>query len=456
MRSLSQRRTPVRGIVLLAVLTAAGAVGAQVLDEANAGVQFNFTPPGARSLAMGGAFIGLADDATAAYANPAGLTILRNPEVSLEVRYTNYTHVFTDAGHGDGSATGYGLDTVDGVVFGETDNAIMSPSFLSYVYAGDGWALAAYRHQIVDFEADFRTQGAFAASLDDGTLGRLFPVSTELDLEVANYGFTFALDLTERFSIGVGASYFDFSIDGATNRYFFPTDSIEFFLPVSFAPSNLFSRQVQEGSDNDISLSVGLLLRPTDTIWIGAVYHDGPEFSFSYSGVCGPRDPATCAGGYGGADTFDSRGTFNLPTEYGLGIAYKPTDAFTVALDWNRVEYSALAESFTGIPGLAGSFDDFFADDADEFHLGFEYLILSIQSPVALRAGAWLDPAHQVTYGGDDPFLRTLWAPSAAADDEWHYTFGLGVTFSGKYQVDFAVDLSDRVDTMSLSGVYRF
>ena len=25
-----------------------------------------------------------------------------------------------------------------------------------------------------------------------------------------------------------------------------------------------------------------------------------------------------------------------------------------------------------------------------------------------------------------------------------------------KYQIDFAVDLSDRVDTMSLSGVYRF
>ena len=75
---------------------------------------------------------------------------------------------------------------------------------------------------------------------------------------------------------------------------------------------------------------------------------------------------------------------------------------------------------------------------------------------MALRAGAWLDPAHQVTYGGTDPFLRTLWAPSAAADDEWHYTFGMGVTFSGKYQVDFAVDLSDRVATMSLSGVYRF
>jgi hypothetical protein len=40
------------------------------------GVDFRFNNPGARANAMGGAFIGLADDATAAYTNPAGLTIL--------------------------------------------------------------------------------------------------------------------------------------------------------------------------------------------------------------------------------------------------------------------------------------------------------------------------------------------------------------------------------------------
>ena len=51
--------------------------------EALAGLTFNFRNPGARSLGMGGAFLGLADDATAAEANPAGLTILRTSEISL-------------------------------------------------------------------------------------------------------------------------------------------------------------------------------------------------------------------------------------------------------------------------------------------------------------------------------------------------------------------------------------
>jgi hypothetical protein len=42
--------------------------------------QFDFLNPGARSLALGSAFIAVADDATAAFTNPAGLTFLVKPE----------------------------------------------------------------------------------------------------------------------------------------------------------------------------------------------------------------------------------------------------------------------------------------------------------------------------------------------------------------------------------------
>src|SRR5260370_322495 len=66
--------------------------------ESLSGLQFNFGNPGARSLGMGGAFLGLADDASAAEANPAGLTILRRPEVSLEVRNYQEQQLFTTSG----------------------------------------------------------------------------------------------------------------------------------------------------------------------------------------------------------------------------------------------------------------------------------------------------------------------------------------------------------------------
>src|SRR5256714_13717995 len=66
--------------------------------EALSGLQFQFGNPGARSLGMGGAFLGLADDASAAEANPAGLTILRRPEISVEARNYVEAQIFTTSG----------------------------------------------------------------------------------------------------------------------------------------------------------------------------------------------------------------------------------------------------------------------------------------------------------------------------------------------------------------------
>ena len=79
---------------MLLVLLVAGRPGfAQSNIEANAGIQFDFSNPGARSRAMGGAFLGLADDATAALANPAGLTQLAASEISVEGRLSEFTTV---------------------------------------------------------------------------------------------------------------------------------------------------------------------------------------------------------------------------------------------------------------------------------------------------------------------------------------------------------------------------
>ena len=73
-------------------------------------IQFSFSNPGARSLGMGGAFAAVADDATAAFANPAGLTQLTRPEVSIEGRHWSYATPFTVGGRVHGEPTGIGLD----------------------------------------------------------------------------------------------------------------------------------------------------------------------------------------------------------------------------------------------------------------------------------------------------------------------------------------------------------
>ena len=46
-------------------------------------LRFNLTNPGGKSLAMGGAFSAIADDATAALANPAGLGLISSIEIAV-------------------------------------------------------------------------------------------------------------------------------------------------------------------------------------------------------------------------------------------------------------------------------------------------------------------------------------------------------------------------------------
>src|SRR6266487_4234493 len=85
-------------LLALCALIALPAVAQNTDIESLSGLQFNFGNPGARSLGMGGAFLGLADDASAAEANPAGLTILRKPEISVEIRNYVEQQTFTTTG----------------------------------------------------------------------------------------------------------------------------------------------------------------------------------------------------------------------------------------------------------------------------------------------------------------------------------------------------------------------
>src|SRR5437867_10940446 len=74
------------GVFLVALGLGTGWAFALTDEEVFTDFRFNMINPGARSLALGGAFISLADDATAAQANPAGLSYLLKQEFFIELR----------------------------------------------------------------------------------------------------------------------------------------------------------------------------------------------------------------------------------------------------------------------------------------------------------------------------------------------------------------------------------
>ena len=72
-------------MVVVALLAAASIASAQVEEL----LEYNFLGAGARANGMGDAFIGVADDATAIFWNPAGLFLLDQPETSFGFRFAS-------------------------------------------------------------------------------------------------------------------------------------------------------------------------------------------------------------------------------------------------------------------------------------------------------------------------------------------------------------------------------
>lgn len=411
---------------------------AQTNAEINAGIQFNLSTPGAKNLALGSAFISLADDATAAYSNPAGLIILSKPEVSLEIRNWDFTHSFTDAGRLEGDPTGIGVDTTAGLRIGEARNDVTGASFFSYVYPRPRWAVAFYRHELANFKAAFETQGAFLESSR-----RLFPARSSMDLEIVNHGIAAARRFGQRFSLGLGLSYYDMSFNSTTRRYLVGTSNVPLFDPPNYSNDNIASIQSQNGQDTDWGLHVGFLWQ-LDEMWsIGGIVREGPDFDFAAKNEL-----------EGNIGVSSKEAKFHTPDVIALGAAVKPTDEVLITLDIDHIQYSELTTDFVDIFGREVSqrqLSQFKVDDATELHLGFEYAFLDVTPLIVLRAGIWYDPDHKIRFEGDDLLFKALFR---SGSDEVHYAAGFGLV-SGRLVVDLGFDYSDRLSTAAISMTFR-
>lgn len=385
------------------------------------GLQFNFSAPGARSLGMGGAFLGRADDSTAAFANPAGLTNLFSPELAAEFRFNGYDTPYTSGG-------AYPDPTRD-----VTSSSANNLSYLSYVYPREKWVFALFRQEFMDFNSDFDSD-----AIDLGGPAFALPTSNSVDVNIVNYGFSTAVRVSDRVSLGAGISYFDYSLKANTDRFF----SGESVLT-----------QIQNGSDSSWGLTLGALFRATDRLSIGLVYRMTPDFKtvHEHQAVFNPDVD------------FIRDYKFEVPDVYGIGFSFAPNDNLTFNFDIMEVRYSKLTSPvFWAFDDPATDngqeiVDEMSIDSGTEFRLGAEYVLQN--SPIALRAGVWRDPDHTLSYAGptdeSNAEQRSTAAFFPAGGSETHFSLGFGF-FLDNFQMDFAADWSDLQDTYSISGVYRF
>lgn len=446
------RIAPVAFFAALAV-----AVGAAA-QETPSTFEFSFSNPGARSLGLGGAFAALADDATAAFANPAGLVQLVSLEVSAEIRHWGYSTPYIEGGRYEGDPTGVGLDTTAGLRTAVSEENLTGLSYLSFVFPTGRWSFAFYRHLLANFRAQTETQGLFHSS-DPSEVFRALDRRWNTDLEIVSYGIAGGYRVSDRFSLGMAFVYFDGTLDAPFGWYAYDDDSLQsFFGPNSYLPA----RQVAEGSmamdDSALGVNTGLLWDFAECWSLGALFRQGPEFDLFFDIRVGPALQEVDPGVVPGTTVFTIATPMQFPDVYGLGIAFRSRDGkISVGFEWDRVAYSTIFSSFD--PVVIESIDpdldlevSLAADDGDELRIGAEYAFLDFKPVVALRVGLWRDPDHRFYSISSDPEHRALFQPG---EDEVHIAVGSGVAFES-FQIDLAADFSDRVDTFSLSAIYSF
>ena len=453
--SPSSWRLPV--LVLLTVLACGSAALAISDEEIFRDFPFNLANPGARPLALGGAFVSLADDSTSAQANPAGLIGLRRPELFAELRAQGY----------DTSLTSFST-TLDGIFFqgdvtasaSSNPQGGVSPSFLSYVIPFERVALGFSRLEALN--ARTRTQNSFTiqgmeaiVTVDpvtgDRTITGFQPVDLELtadadiDAQIVQYNVAAAFELHQRLSLGLTAVLGTAEVDGRVDNMF--TDVVGGMF---VEPTLDYATRIND-SDTDLTYNVGLLWRPASWANVGAVYRKGSRFVLQEEiGDLGVR--AQLAKDVFGS-TFDN--IIHVPDSYGLGLSFRPAEPWTLLLDVVRVEYSDLLDGYVGgLNRISFPSDqaEFTVDDGTEYHVGLEKIFLSGTTPIAMRFGAWSDPDHRIRAARSSDLLAVF----PAGERVMHYSTGFGMTFKQSIQLDFALDVSSANSTFLFSTIYRF
>lgn len=431
-------------ICALAVLLPAGSASAQ--QSLQVPIQFDFLNPGARSLGLGSAFVAVADDATAAWSNPAGLANLPDREVSAEGRYNRLEQPFLERGRLSGAPTGIGEDVLAAPEFVDILDQRAGLSFGSFVQPIGAARIAVYRHELLRVEQRFDYRGIFQNRGFD-IRDRAFSAAREMRID--SYGVSAGWPREGAVRLGAGLAVarlslgFDFS--GFLHETFRGAPD----------PTQELLHFTQSGKDWALGATAGALVSVMGgAATVGVAYQRGPTFAFS--SVATPL--------VGLRQVFE--GNFKVPDVVAIGLSTRPFiahDTWLFTVEYKRLQHSQLERDYVDVLVNQGEdaiahADGFSVPDSNEFHAGVEYAFLVAGEPT-VRGGVWFDPDHSVQYAPSpvhDLFDERLDVSLSSGRDLWHYSLGFGVALSDRFELNIAADVTSRSTILSSSIIVRF
>ena len=337
---------------------------------------------GIKAKSMGGVGIALPQDALAAATNPAGIAWIGN-RVDLGVDWFS-----PDRG---ATITGSGAPGANGTYDGNDTSSFLIPEFgyNRVIDANWTWGVAVYGNG--GMNTDYATN-PFAAFGGTGPAGvdlmQLF-IAPTIAWKSGNHSFGASLNL----------AYQRFKAEG-----------IQGFAGFSASPGNVSNNGYDDSTG--FGVRVGWTGQVSPAVTLGATYQTKTKMSEfdKYSGL------------------FANQGEFDIPENYGLGIAWKATPALVVAADLLQINYSDVPAVgnrvdclFMGTCALGGTNGPGFGwQDTTVYKIGLAY---ELKPGTTLRAGyIMLDqpiPASQT-------FFNIL-APGVVED---HLTLGITLAMS--------------------------
>lgn len=306
---------------------------------------------GARALGMGGAFIAVADDATASSWNPAGLCVLEKPEASFVGRaqgkfttdYAPYTYTFRS--------------------FSETydergDLQTISQKGRGFEFASVTYPFRAGSLKVVPqlnyqraVDLSFDPTSTYAFGWNDVFLG--FPsraqhtgtIEGDFSGGLDVYAISLGLGFTPKIYLGATLNLWRKGSDGTrttreTENYSDP-----------FGTDNFTFTRVRTSNETfkGTNFNAGILLKPTDKFRLGAVYKSRFDMSHDLEFT---RKTTTAFSGGGSITSqigLTENGTIKWPWTVGVGVAVLPTDVLTLSADYTTSKWSSADYDLTQV-----------------------------------------------------------------------------------------------------------
>lgn len=381
---------------------------------------FSIIGAGARAAGMGGAFTALADDASAASFNPAGLALLLVPEVSV---VANGKQISNDYRGFVGIEADRPTAFQDSSSEFDDRNLNFAAFTLPFKVAERNLCLQLSYHRLIEFAVDERR--AFGEIAATTAIGRYSQVVHQ-EGDIHTLSLATAYQLTQRLSLGVnvaswrGSWQFD-TYDEAEDLIANPNRSSYF-------------RFQQDNELEGWSWSAGGLLRYR-YLNVGMLY----RFPFEATLTTGSKFETNIATTVSGQPR--ARYPLHWPSSWTLGVALKPTESWTVTTDYARYNWAEMEiRDVAGIGSM--NFFDFeptletTTRNVGDWRVGTELRLFAGRSALlAFRAGWMREEQPQQSTARDK------------AKPVTGYTAGLGAKY-GPVAVDLAFQWRDSSDVV--------